>query len=173
MGRISEVVPKDNDTIELKMSFNGKLVKVILDTGSPISIIPSSLTAWLKPKTRKKPPPNRQFVDLNDNEVAVTEILELETKLNEKTLILDWWEVQTDTRPTLGMDNFSKLELRIFQGKEATIGSLRKYNEIKKYKKQLAENFGELFARQGTIRNFKYGLKFKDNFEIFEEKRSR
>ncbi len=43
IGKLTEVIPKSNDTIELKMKLNGEPVNVILDTGSPISIVPRSM----------------------------------------------------------------------------------------------------------------------------------
>ena len=112
----------------------------------------------------------RQFVDLNDNEVSVTGIYGLDTKLNEKELKLDWWEVQSETRPVLGMDNIGKLDLRILQGVEEKIGLMKENSEIQKLKDKLAERFENLFNRQGTIRNFKYGVQFKTEFEIFQQK---
>ena len=57
----------------------------MLDTGSPISIIPSNMKEWILPKVRKKPPINRQCVDLNDNEVSVLGVYEIETELFDKT----------------------------------------------------------------------------------------
>ncbi len=173
IGKITEVVPNNTDTVELKMSLNGKTVKVILDTGSPISIIPKSMREWIQPKTIRKPPKHRQFVDLNDNEVSVTGIYELDTKLNEKELKLDWREVQSETRPILGRDNFGKLDLRILQGLEEKIGLVEENPEIQKLKDKLAERFENLFNRQGTIRNFKYGVQFKTDFEVFQQKASK
>ena len=90
ISKITEVRPKSNDTIELKMWLSGKQVKVILDTGSPISIISTNMREWIRPNVISKLPTNRQFVDLNDSEVSVTGIYEVETKLFDKTENLDW-----------------------------------------------------------------------------------
>ena len=170
IGKNSEVFPKGNDTIELKIKLNGNSLKVILDTGSPIFIVPANMREWIQPNELKKPTQNRQFVDFNDNEVEVTGTFDLETELNDKKLKLTWWEVKADTRPILGMDNFAKLDLRIFQGKEEKIGLMREQTVIECFKRKLAERFDKLFSRQGTIRNFKYGVKFKDDFERFQQK---
>ena len=42
--------------------------------------------------------------------------------------------------------------------------------ETQKLKDKLAERFKNLFNRQGTIRNFKYGVQLKDEFEVFPQK---
>ena len=116
IGKLTEVKPKSNDTIELKMKLSGRLVNVILDTGSPISIVPRSLRDWINPMKSKAVPKNRQFVDLNDMEVAITEIITVETELNGVSSEIDWWENKSDVKPILGMDNFGKLDLKILQG---------------------------------------------------------
>ncbi len=116
IGKVTELKPKNNHTIELKMQRNGKPMKVILDTGSPISIIPANMRDWIQPKIVRKPPSNRQFMDLNDNEVSVSRIHEIETQFFDKVENLDWWEMKIETRPILDMDNFTKLDLKITQG---------------------------------------------------------
>ena len=107
---------------------------------------------------------------MNDNEVSVTGILEIETTLNEKVMMLDWWEVRSETCPIQGMDNFAKLELRIVQGKEEKIGFVKENPEIQELRSKLAEKFEELFSRQRTVRNFNYGVRFKSDIELFQQK---
>ena len=83
IGKLTEVKPKSNDTVELKIKLNGKPVTVILDTGSPISIIPRWMREWINPKASKPAAAeNRRFVDLNDNEVEITKIVCVNTELN-------------------------------------------------------------------------------------------
>ena len=48
---------------------------------------------------------------------------------------------------------------------------MREQTEIENFKRRLAEKFDKLFTRQGTIRNFKFGVKFKEDFEPFQQKR--
>ena len=129
IGKLTEVKPKSNDTIELKMKLNGRPINVILDTVSPISIVPSSMREWINPKICKPVPKTRQFVDLNDNEVAITEIICVETELDGVSAEMDWWEIKSDVKPILGMDNFGKLNLKILQGQEEKIGLVRTETE--------------------------------------------
>ncbi len=170
IGKLTEVKPKSNDTVELKMKLNGRPVTVILDTGSPISIIPKSLRDWINPKKCKPVPENRQFVVLNDNEVEISEIICVNTELNGVESMMDWWEIKSDVKPILGMDNFGKLNLRIIQGKPEQIGIVRTETERLMFEQKTEQEFGELFNRKGTIRNFKYGVTFKDDFVPFEQK---
>ncbi len=142
IGKLTEVKPKSNDTIELKLKLNGRPVNLILDSGSPISIIPRSLREWINPKVSKPVPQNRQFVDLYDNEVAITEVVSVETELNGVTSEMDWWEIKSDVKPILGMDNFGKLNLRVLQGKEDKIGLVRTETEKLMFHQKIDQEFG-------------------------------
>ena len=91
----------------------------------------------------------------------MTGIYEVETRLFDEIENLDWWEVETETKPILETDNFAKLDLKITHGREEKIRNLRKFSESQHFKKQLAEKLEDLFSRQGTIRNLKYNVKLK------------
>ncbi len=143
------------------MKLNGRPINVILDTGSPISIAPRSMREWINPKICKPVPKNRQFVDLNDNEVAITEIISVETELNGVSAETNWWETRSHVKPILGMDNFGKMNLKVLQGQEEKIGLVRTETEKLMFHTKKEQNFGELFTRQG------YGVKFKEDFLPF------
>ena len=81
--------------------------------------------------------------------------------------MMDWWEIKSDIKPILGMNNFGKLNLRIVQGKMEKIGLVGAETEKLMFNQKSEHEFGELFNRQGTIRNFEYGLEFKDDFVPF------
>ncbi len=53
------------------MQVNGKLMDVILDTGSPISLMPENRRNELKPIKIRPPPENREFFELNSKEVKI------------------------------------------------------------------------------------------------------
>ena len=42
---------------------------------------------------------------------------------------MDWWEVKSDVKPILSMDNFGKLNLEVLQGQEDKIGIVRTETE--------------------------------------------
>ena len=136
IGKLTQVKPKSNDTIELKMKLNGRPILVILDTGSPISIVPRSMRERIDPTFFKAVPQHRQFVDLNDNEVAISEIIRVETELNGISAEMDWWEIKSDVKPILHMDNFGKLNLKVLQGSEEKIGIVRSETEMMMFPKE-------------------------------------
>ncbi len=64
----SEEVPvgKQN-TIEVDLEIGGRKVRTVIDTESPITLIPKKLAKKLKLGNKKPVPKDREFVDLNDN----------------------------------------------------------------------------------------------------------
>ena len=49
---------------------------------------------------------NRQLVDLKDSEVEIAKIIIFETELSGVKSVMDWWEIESDVKSILGMDNF-------------------------------------------------------------------
>ena len=124
----------------------------------------------INPKICKLVPKNRQLVDLNDNEVAITENISVVTELNGVSAKMDWWEIKSNVKPIPGMDNFGKMNLKVRQGQEEKVGLVRTETEQLMFHTKIEQEFGELFTRQGTIRNFEYGVKFKEAFIPFQQK---
>ncbi len=155
------------------MKMNGRPINVILDTGSPISIVPRSMREWIIPKTNKPVSQNRHCVELNVNQVAVSEIICVETELNGVLAEMGWWEIKSNVKPILGMDNFGKLNSRVLQGQEEKIGIVRTETEKLMFQKKIEQEFGDLFTRLGTIRDFEYGVKFKEDFQKPFQQKSR
>ena len=173
--------PNEAKTVDFKMQVNGKLMDVILDTGSPISLMPENRRDELKLKNIRPPPENREFVDLNNNEVKINGTYKLETTLNSVTAKLTWWEINLDTTPILGIDNFEKMGLKVLQDTEDSDGKIRivnvstknlsnKNNAILEYQKQIEEQFKDLFTKPGKIKGFKYKVQYKDNMQPFQQK---
>ncbi len=68
------------------------------------------------------------------------------------------------------MDNFGKLNLRVLQGKEGKIGVERSETKKLMFSQKKEQEFGEVLTTKGTLRNFEYGVKFKDDFDPFQRK---
>ncbi len=94
---------------------NGKKIAAILDTGSPISIMPKNYAKVVRPKRIIRKESSRKFVGVNGRPIPITKRYKLKTEMNgiEKPII--WWEVETNTKPIIGMDNFDKLGLQLIQ----------------------------------------------------------
>ena len=96
----------------------GKKITAILDTGSPITILPRSYRRLINPKENSEPPTDWKFVDLNGNEVKIRNVFQLETSLNAVTKEILWWEVKAKAKAIVGMDNFELLGLKIMQNRK-------------------------------------------------------
>ncbi len=100
---------------EFMLKVNGQKIAAILDTGSPISIIPRSYKKLIRPKRIIRRETSRKFVDVNGRPIPITNRYKLETEMNGSKIPIIWWEVETNTRPIIGMDNFDKLGLQLNQ----------------------------------------------------------
>ncbi len=118
IANIKEIKPKDGKSIEFEMTVNGKKITAILDTGSPITIMPKSYRRLIKPKENSELPTDRKFAELNGNEVKIRNVFQLETSLNGVTKEILWWKVKAKTKPIVGMDNFELLGLEIMQNRK-------------------------------------------------------
>ncbi len=59
----------------------------------------------------------RQFVDVNGRPVTITKRYKLEAEMNEVMMKFVCWEINTDTKPIIGMDSFDQLSLQLMQRK--------------------------------------------------------
>ena len=196
---MKEIKPKDGKTIEFESRVNGCKLTAILDTGSPITIMPRSYRKWVKPFESDIPPVDRRFVDLNGNEVKIRKVLNLETSLNGVKKQIKWWEVKAKTKPIIEMDNFEVLGLRLLQNRkdekledDFTENSSTKFEKKDNSKfrseecvKQVGEDensnlelmkgkiysdFKKLFTENHEIKNFAYDVEVKKNIKVFQQK---
>ncbi len=101
----------------LVVYINGRKIETLLDTGSPISIMPKKLTRWIQPVKRLSVPMEKKLVDINQNPIKMAGRFETTAKLGEVYGQTIWWEAEGIEIPILGMDNFKKLKLSVQQKK--------------------------------------------------------
>ena len=58
---------------------------------------------------------SRKIVDVNGRPIPISNRYKLKTEKNGKEQPIIWWEVQTNTKPIIGMDNYDKLWLQLIQ----------------------------------------------------------
>ncbi len=116
-GRRTRQLNRTGREFEFKICLNGRKVIAILDTGSPISILPKKYKSEVRPKRVIKRASSRRFVDVNGKPITIDNRYKIPTKLNGIEEDTVWWEVDTDTKPIIGMDNFDKLVLQLIQRK--------------------------------------------------------
>ncbi len=171
----------------LNLKANGKTFECLLDTGSPISIIPKSYRNLMNPKKFVNEETKRNFVDVNNNPVKISTRYHLKTKLLEKEEKLLWWEVKEIDFPILGMDNFRKLGLKVIQDSENKMEDKLKRREreelasgsekiahiedqVNQLKRETLAKFKKLFEENRTLNDFRYKVEFKPDFKAEQQK---
>ncbi len=171
----------------LNIRANGKTFECLLDTGSPISIMPQSYRDLLKPKRLVSEQTKRNFVDVNNNPVNFSARYHLKTSLLDKTEKLMWWEVKEINFPILGMDNYQKLGLKIIQDAEDNIEDRLKptkteenesekemvaciENKVDQLKRETLRKLQALFVENRTLKEFKFKVEFKSDFKVEQQK---
>ncbi len=122
----------------------------------------------------------------------------INTEMNGTQSRAIWWEVETNTMPITGMDNFDRLEIFLIQReteqkdeprttktgnaspkkahrvKDNSVSRNQDGNEdetkLKKLKESLTKNFHQLFNCNHTLKNFEYNVQYKNKMTIKEQK---
>ena len=124
---------------------DGQPIEFIIDTGSPVTIIPPIIT----PKQIK--PTSKCFVDVNKNPIefkgeAIVEVKTEKTKVMLPILITE----KKNTQPLLGLDWLDKLDIGRQGSRETNI--IRSIITNKKGEKMF-KKFENLFKNNHTIKN--------------------
>ena len=181
---------ENNKKIMLDIVINGRKIETLLDTGSPISIMPQKLTKWLQPIKRLNLPREKKFVDINQNPIKMAGRFTTTAKLGEVYGQTIWWEAEGIDIPILGLDNFKKLQLSVHQkrpkhqiprsnkaNKDAKVNKLyfveKEIEDLERhYTAKISENFKTLFENNSEVKNFKYNVNFREDFKV-EQQRGR
>ncbi len=99
---------------EFMPKVNGRKLAAILDTGSPISIMPKSYAKVVRPMSHSSRI-IEEIRNVNGRPFHITNRYKLNTEMNgiEKPNI--WWQVETKIKPIIGMGNFVNLGLQLIQ----------------------------------------------------------
>ena len=160
VSRIKEVVSSDSSTepwpeIDHIQSVNGvnrvdfyktivlvhgQPIEIIIDTGSPVTIIPPIVTRKEIKKTTKT------FVDVNKNPIRFKgeAMVEVKTEKSKETLPILITE-NKDTQPLLGLDWLNKLEIGLQGGKKTNV--IRHIEEDERRTKIISEH-EDLFKKK-------------------------
>ncbi len=188
-----------NETeFEFMIKLNGVKVAAILDRGSPISILPSSYQKTVKPKNVIRTKSGRKFVDVNGRPIPIMNRYKIHTEMNETKSRAIWREVETNTKPIIGMDNFDRLGFCLMQRetkqksdsqkKRARNSSPRKIHRVRsnsvssnlegngeetklsKLREDLKKKFQKLFNNNHTVKDFEYNVQYKNKMTIKQQK---
>ena len=176
-----KAISRSGNEFEFTIRLNGTKTRAILDTGSPITILPRRLTNAIKPKKVIRQESSRKFADVNGRPIPKTNRYKLETELNGNSSEIIWLEVETATKPILGMDSFDKLGLSLIQRsvryEVETVQRVDPENndsatesEVTKKKSDLAKKFNKIFVSSHTVKDFVYNVQFKPSMEVKQQK---
>ena len=116
---------RSGSEFEFMIDLNGTKVGAILDTRSPISILPTSYTKTVKPKKVIRSQTAQKFVDVNGRPIPIMNRYKQNTDINGIETSAIWCEVETNTKPIIGMDNFDRLGLKVNQRETERKNELR------------------------------------------------
>ena len=141
---------------------DGQPIEFIIDTGSPVTIIPPIIT----PKQMKAT--SKCFVDVNKNPIefkgeAIVEVKTEKTKVMLPILITE----KKNTQPLLGLDWLDKLEIGLQGSHETNI--IRSITTNEKGEKIFKE-FEDLFKNNHTIKNLTIDIQLKKDAKPIQQK---
>ena len=148
--RINRIVDK-NKYLTTTVKINGTEKEFIIDTGSPISIMPADKTIVKDTEIRKV---RHRYHDVNKNEVKfrgkIPVDIEYENNRQKMQLLIS---ERNDITPLLGMDWLKKFKL--------TIGKIRLDDNNQSEKRQIVEKFPDLFENNTTIKDAEINIQLK------------
>ena len=151
--RIEDInrITDKNKYLTAKVKVNGIEKEFIVDTGSPISIMPADEQILKKTELQKI---KHRYQDVNKNEVRFrgqipTDIEYENNKQKMQILITE----RNDITPLLGMDWMKKFNL--------TIRNIRTDENSQSKKKRVLEKFPDLFKNNTTIKDTEINIQLK------------
>ena len=183
VNRVTEVVSSDSNTdpwpeIDHIQSVNGinrvdfyktillvhdQPIEVIIDTGSPVTIIPSIINPVEKKKTTKI------IVDVNKNPIkfkgeAMVEVMKTEKSKEILPILIT---ENKNTQTLLGPDWLDKLEIGIQGSKKTNV--IRHVKEEERRKK-IIDEYEDLFKNNHTIKDLTINIQLKKDVKSIQQK---
>ena len=141
---------------------HGQPIEFIIDTGSPVTIIPPIIISIEMKKTTKT------FVDVNKNPIKFKggAIVEVKTEKSKETLLILITE-NKNTQPLLGLDCLDKLENEL-QGSKKT--NVIRYEEEEERRKKIIDEDEDLFKNNHTIKDLTIDIQLKKDVKPIQQK---
>ena len=182
VSRIKEVVSSDSSTepwpeIDQIQSVNGvnrvdfyktillihgQPIEFIIDTGSPVTIVPPIIT----PKEIKKTTKNLRRREQNPIRLKGEAMVEVKTEKSKETLPILITE-NKNTQPLLGLDWLDKLEIGLQGGKKTNV--IRHKEEDERRKKIISEH-KDLIKNNHTIKDLTIDNQLKEDAKPIQQK---
>ena len=140
----------------------GQPIEFIIDTGSPVTIIPPIINTAETHKTTKS------FVDVNKNPIRFKgeTLVEVKTEKSKITLPILMTE-NKKTQPLLGLDWLDKLEIGL-QGNTET--NIIRHIETDERRQKIVNEYEDLFKNNHTIKDLAIDILLKKDTKPIQQK---
>ena len=157
---------KKNDYIYVTLLVNNAPIELIIDSGSPVTLIPKRLLNEIT-KVKKL---NNDYKDVNDNKIEFIGRTNATVKTNSTTLQLPLLITKANITPLMGLDWMKRLKITINSNTEAIkIHNIRMDNNDKRILK-LKNEFKDLFYNNTEIKDTIVKINLKENANIVQQK---
>ena len=148
--RVNRIIDR-NKYLTTVVKINGTEKEFVIDTGSPISIMPADNTILKESEIQKV---RHRYQDVNKNEVKFRGKIPVEIEYeNNKQKMQFLITERNDITPLLGMDWLKKFKL--------TIGNIQLDENNQSEKRRVIEKFPDLFRNNTTIKDTEINIQLK------------
>ena len=158
--QINKIIPDNNDHYGVEININGKKQKFIIDTGSPVTIMPNDITLY---KAEDIQPLKERYQDVNKTEIKFlgkvwSNIENNNTQTNLPLLITK----RTDITPLKGVNWLKQLPI--------TINGISLNKENNQSETAIHTKFKKLFETNHTIKNIEVKIQIKPGCYPIQQK---
>ena len=157
---------KKNDYIYVTLLVNNVPIKFIIDSGSPVTLIPQRLFNEIT-KVEKM---NNDYKDVNDNKIEFIGQTNATVKTNTTTLQLPLLITKANITPLMGLDWMKRVKKTVKSNTEAIkIHNIRMDKNDKRILK-LKNEFNDLFYNNTEIKDTVVKINLKETANIIQQK---
>ena len=157
---------KKGEYIYVTLLVNNVPIKFIIDSGSPVTLIPQSLFNDIT-RVEKM---NTDYKDVNDNKIEFVGQTNATVKTNKTTLQLPLLITRANITPLMGLDWMKRLETTINSNTEAIKIHHIKMDDNEKRILKLKNEFKDLFYNNTEIKDTVVKINLKENANIIQQK---
>ena len=157
---------KKGDYFHVTLLVNNAPIKIIVDSGSPVTLIPQRLFNEIT-KVKKL---ETNYKDVNNNTIEFVGSTEAMVRTNNTTLQLPLLITKANITPLMGLDWMKRLEISLNTTNEnIKIHNIRMDDTEKKILKLKIE-FKDLFYNNSEIKNLSVKINLKEDANIIQQK---
>ena len=157
---------KKEDFFHATLLFNDVPIKFIIDSGSPVTLIPQKLFKDFSEVTKL----NTSYNDVNDNRIEFRGQTLATVKTNNTTLQLPLLITKANTTPLMGLDWMNRLGIALNTTTENFKIQNIKLDETQKKILKLKNEFKDLFYNNTEINNLSVKINLKEDAKILQQR---